>query len=136
MWVGIALLLLMMWTTAPLGDVVGGLQTPRVYWHFTAVALAFALMIVGALRGAGFAVQAVLESRALGFVGRISYSLYLWHYPVLELTQRAWPSGPDGAGLVWWLVRIAAVIAIAWASYHWVERPFLQRRRSGAVAPT
>ena len=56
-------------------------------------------------------------------VGLISYSLYLWHWPVLILS-RAW-GGPLPAP-VW----LAVALVLSWASWRWVERPF---RRPGAV---
>ncbi|MCC7319961.1 MAG: acyltransferase [Rubellimicrobium sp.] len=54
------------------------------------------------------------------FVGLISYSLYLWHWPVLVLSGywRGGYSGPlEGAG---WLALAVALAVLAWAL---VERP-------------
>lgn len=54
------------------------------------------------------------------WVGKISYSLYLWHWPVFVLCR--WTVGLDS-----WVTRVAAVavtFALAWASYAWVENPF------------
>jgi hypothetical protein len=54
------------------------------------------------------------------WVGKISYSLYLWHWPVFVLCR--WTVGLDS-----WVARVAAVgatFALAWASYSWVENPF------------
>ncbi|MFC0575576.1 acyltransferase family protein [Paraburkholderia solisilvae] len=61
----------------------------------------------------------VLASRGVVFIGRISYSLYLWHWPVIVLLR--WTTGIDTA-----LEKtVAAVLtfALASASYYFVENP-------------
>ena len=66
---------------------------------------------------------------ALVWIGKRSYSLYLWHWPVYVLLR--WTSGIDQ-----WLTQLVAVIAtfgLATASYRWIELPIrhhpaLQRR--------
>ncbi len=82
------------------------------------------LLYAGMVRGGLLA--RMLGSAPLAFVGRISYSLYLWHLPLLvaarihldrELTANET------------LLAIAAAAAIAWFSYVFVETPF---RRAGA----
>jgi peptidoglycan/LPS O-acetylase OafA/YrhL len=126
-WAGVALLLVLMWTTAPLGDVVARLHVPRVYWHFSAVGIAFSLLLLGVVLGAGPVLQSAVESSVLGFLGRISYSLYLWHYPVLEaLRALDAPIHIGNATITWWLLAPALIVAVSWASYHWIERPFLR----------
>jgi peptidoglycan/LPS O-acetylase OafA/YrhL len=62
-----------------------------------------------------------LSVRPLVYLGRISYSLYLWHLIALELAWRGLDA-PTGVGLVMGL-------AAAAASYHFVEMPFLRRKR-------
>jgi len=59
------------------------------------------------------------------YVGNISYSLYLWHWPIFVMLR--WTVGLDGT----WII-IAAVISaflIAIASYHFVEQPIRDLRR-------
>jgi peptidoglycan/LPS O-acetylase OafA/YrhL len=60
-------------------------------------------------------------------VGAVSFSLYLWHYPVLyhglrlfDLAKPGTPALAVAAGLV---VLVAVSGALAALSYRWVERP-------------
>ncbi len=87
----------------------------------TAVAIA-AVAYPGSSLGAG-----PLGSRALGWVGTRSYSIYLWHWPVYMLTrpQLDLPLAP----LPIFALRLAVTGALAELSYRWVEAPI----RGGAL---
>ena len=69
----------------------------------------------------------VLAVRPLRWLGTRSYSVYLWHWPVIVLT------GAQGAfplyGLSQLVIRLGATAGLAEASYRWVERPW----RTGAA---
>ena len=60
--------------------------------------------------------------RPLTWIGQRSYSIYLWHWPVLELTR----PGIDVPlhGPVLFALQLAATIALADLSYRYVEQPF------------
>ncbi len=66
----------------------------------------------------------LLALSPLVWLGRISYGLYLWHWPVIVYLnpQR---TGIDGAGLD--LLRVAVTILLAAASYYLVEMPIRRR---------
>jgi peptidoglycan/LPS O-acetylase OafA/YrhL len=68
-----------------------------------------------------------LSWRPLVMLGTISYSLYLWHYPIFWTIERRDPAWPGPVRLVF---GIALAVAASTASYVLVERRFL--RRSGA----
>ncbi len=73
----------------------------------------------------------LLSVRPLVFIGLVSYSWYLWHWPLLSFARIAslWPLGRN-AGLI-----IAGLsFALAVASYYGVERTF--RRRISPNGPT
>jgi peptidoglycan/LPS O-acetylase OafA/YrhL len=60
----------------------------------------------------------------LVFIGRLSYSLYLWHYPVDHLIRRT------ALDKIWQLpADIALSFLLAFLSYNYVERPFLRLKR-------
>lgn len=93
------------------------------------VPVAGALGLLGLLHGRARAspVRAALEQPALRFVGRISYSLYLWHWPVFVVFR--WTLGLDSAGGK--ASALLAACALATASYRFIETPL---RRGGAAA--
>jgi peptidoglycan/LPS O-acetylase OafA/YrhL len=66
------------------------------------------------------AVTRLLASRPLAWVGDRSYSLYLWHWPVLMLGVAL--GARDSSLAVVWL--IIASMFLAAVSYRWVELPF------------
>lgn len=88
-------------------------------WALPAVAGTVAI-VAAVSRGAGGVVVRVLSTRAMVAIGLMSYSLYLWHWPVYVLLR--WTIGLDSpleAG-----VAVALTAALAFASYRLVERPF------------
>jgi peptidoglycan/LPS O-acetylase OafA/YrhL len=68
----------------------------------------------------GGMVRKLLEQRAVVGIGRLSYSLYLWHWPVFVIFL--WTVGLDSAPLR--LCALVLVFGLAAASYAFVERPF------------
>jgi peptidoglycan/LPS O-acetylase OafA/YrhL len=79
----------------------------------------------------GFAQPVTLPSRVLSlgpfrFLGRISYSLYLWHWPILVF-------GIAILGASWAPVLALAAIPVAAASQRWIEEPFRRGRFIGVM---
>ncbi len=69
----------------------------------------------------------LLASRPLVGLGLISYSLYLWHQPLLAFLRiRRGESELDALAITAFLL---LSLALAAASYRWVERPFRSRSR-------
>ncbi len=70
-------------------------------------------------------VSRALSLGVLGYIGRISYGLYLYHFPMFQMIEGQ-HTGLSGAGLL--AVRLAATGAAAVASYHLIEMPVRNRR--------
>ena len=67
-----------------------------------------------------------LENPLLRFFGRISYGLYLWHWPMLEAVRESFSKWP------FWLVSAVSAVAsfaICLLSYHFIEQPCLRVKK-------
>jgi len=104
---------------------------------FLLAALSTALILLSVVCAQGSVLARGLSVAPVRYVGRISYGMYLWHWPLFLYI--------DGArtGLTGWSlfgVRAVATVAVATASFYVVERPirqgrFLRGRRPWLVAP-
>ncbi|WP_110241758.1 acyltransferase family protein [Nocardioides gilvus] len=75
---------------------------------------------------AGESGQPALASRLLGLrpatvLGDWSFSIYLWHWPVIVLAAAWWGEALTAAAK---LALLALTLLLSWASYRWVENPF------------
>jgi peptidoglycan/LPS O-acetylase OafA/YrhL len=73
-----------------------------------------------------------LDWRPLAAIGIASYSLYVWHNPLIEAV--VWSDWfPDRAWVVMPIIPPLCV-AVALVSYRWIEEPFLRLRRRWSPA--
>ena len=91
---------------------------------FMLVAMATAAVILLVMVRPGALATRVLALSALGYIGRISYGLYLYHYPLFQMIDGP-HTGLSGPGLL--TARLAATFAAAVVSYHLVEMPVRNR---------
>jgi len=68
----------------------------------------------------------LLSLRPLVFIGKVSYSWYLWHWPLLALVRILYDGTPTVAAS---LLTVAAALAVAALSYYWIEQPFRRSTR-------
>jgi len=64
----------------------------------------------------------LLRNRHLCWVGDCSYSVYLWHWPLLIFASLVSPL--HGVALT--VLMVGLSLLLGWLSYRWVERPFKQ----------
>lgn len=70
-------------------------------------------------------VSNILSLKPLVFIGLISYSLYLWHWPILALQKYL---SLDHTQPWIQLLLLASAFVIAWISWRFIEQPFRDRR--------
>ena len=63
----------------------------------------------------------LLSFKPVVFIGKMSYSLYLWHFPILVLTTPVSEIG--NPNIIFVILRIILTFALATASYVFVETP-------------
>ncbi|WP_116244303.1 acyltransferase family protein [Nocardiopsis sp. FIRDI 009] len=71
------------------------------------------------------AASALLSTAPARFVGDVSYSLYLWHWPLIVLTLAV--TGRDRLGALDVVVVAALSLLLAWGTKVWVEDPVRDR---------
>jgi peptidoglycan/LPS O-acetylase OafA/YrhL len=91
---------------------------------FLVEGVAVAALIAAATRPYSPIVGPVLSIAPLRAVGRISYGVYLWHWPVYVYLTPA-RTGFDDAQLL--AVRLAVTFGLALVSYHLIEQPIRHR---------
>ena len=111
---GMGGLVLILWSIFVLDDTI---PVPSLYTGVPV--LGTALVLVFAVAGSPAA--RLLSSGPMVGIGLISYSLYLWHQPVLALGRMGAAAGLDRtitSGL------LVITLGLAWFSWRFVERPF------------
>jgi hypothetical protein len=71
----------------------------------------------------------VLSLKPLVFVGRVSYSWYLWHWPLLAVLRTI---RGEATPLGWGLAVVTVAFGLAVLSFYFVERPFRSSRLGAA----
>lgn len=77
------------------------------------------------------AINKLLHSKIALFIGKISYSIYLWHVPIIILVQ--WILFRNGHIQTWQdcliytsIATIPLTILVSSLSYRWIEEPFIR----------
>ena len=102
-------------------------------WHIAESGLWAAVTLLFSL--VPFRLRPLLANRATAAIGLVSYSLYLWHYPVLHFLlgglRHASPrvaSGDAFADFSAVVLVFGVCLALSALTYRFIERPFLVRK--------
>jgi len=132
---GIGLIVAMAYIAAARDDFILRLDVPYLFVHHSITALAFGMIVLGAAGPSRIGTW-LFANRPMTFLGIVSYSLYLWHYPILQVAQFA--GATNGAHAPAWIMVLGIVVPVivlaAWLSYRYVELPFLRAAPRGLAA--
>jgi SGNH domain (fused to AT3 domains) len=100
-------------------------------------AIAVAALVASVVQPERTPWQRVLSLAPIVWLGRISYGIYLWHWPVIVILSPD-RTGIDGAQLT--VLRVAITLGLSTASYYLIELPvrerrFFRRRLALALSP-
>jgi peptidoglycan/LPS O-acetylase OafA/YrhL len=111
----------------------------RATWRYSVQGAALFVLVLNlyALRSVRFAID-LLEVKPLRWIGRLSYSLYLWHWPIIWIAQKVTGVNPDIDERL--SIPVMAVVVVfsfgfAMASYYGVERPLFGLRKKFGGTP-
>jgi peptidoglycan/LPS O-acetylase OafA/YrhL len=124
-------------TIVVLAGGLGGLLLHEAHPWFLGTSMAIAsgglllMLVEPAARGTSSALVRFASIPALEYVGRISLSVYLWHYPMIVLASRFDLVGGDSLVTMVWAPVLVSAAALAFGSvtYAFVERPAMEGRR-------
>ena len=99
---------------------VGTTPGPGTTWRIPLAVLGAAALVAAGTGGVARGTHRLLAARPMTWLGDRSYSLYLWHWPVLVL------GAPHGTPVL-----LALALGLTVVSYHLVEQPFRHGRLVG-----
>lgn len=117
-WLGLAMIL---WACATFSESA----TPFPGWRAGIPALGAAMVILGGEHAERGWCTRLLSLRPMVLVGLLSYSLYLWHWPLLVIARldTLGEIGPWGTAAI-----CALAFVLAWLTYRYVENPIRHRQ--------
>jgi peptidoglycan/LPS O-acetylase OafA/YrhL len=85
--------------------------------------VAGAVLVITANPAAGNPLATPLTNPVAQYIGKTSFSLYLWHFPVIIFAEAIFGRGP-----VTTFGALVATALVSAASYRWIERPAIKSR--------
>jgi peptidoglycan/LPS O-acetylase OafA/YrhL len=116
-----------------IGAVVFGSATAPLLVVTSVASIGSALLIASSERGPSIAGK-LLSLRPFVFIGLISYSLYLWHWPLIVFQRTDGLLVADASSTATELVLIVVSIGVACLSWKFVELPFRSKAKDSSKA--
>ena len=106
-------------------SVIMSLKNPQMYyWGFCAIEILTATLLLHLLINKNSVIHKLLSMRWIVWVGSISYSLYLWHYPIYRTMQQLNYSVIE-------VITYGTIVTliISACSFYMLEKPILKIKR-------
>lgn len=97
-----------------------------LYLGGMAVFSAASVLLIAAAANPSTVVGRLFSFKPLRFIGKISYGVYLWQYPIIIITNAMFPSNRLNAVLC--ISQVAATFLMAVISYYLIEKPIRQKK--------
>jgi peptidoglycan/LPS O-acetylase OafA/YrhL len=104
-------------------------QSSNYFYSLTFIAGGIAVMLLAVLASPNTRLTSALSFAPLAWCGRVSYGLYLWHYPVARAVE---PLGLPRIPA--FLLGVGLTFTITTFSFYFLEKPFLRLKRRFASA--
>ena len=114
----------------------GGQDADAFQWGIPLASVLSVLLIGGTVQTDSW-MQSQFVFRPLALIGRYSYGLYLWHWPVWLIVSATLPRLLPGTDAGPWVLPVTLVIAVAAAAVSWIliERPVVRGGISSIIVP-
>jgi len=97
----------------------------KINFIYGAVSFVTAILILHLVGSEAGRLNWILSRPWLVYVGKISYGLYLWHYPIFRLTQlKEFPRATELA------IEMSLTLLMTLVSFHLLERPLLRYKNA------
>ena len=106
------------------------------YGGFTLAAAATGIVLLALLQGRPRFLMRIFESRPLTMLGRISYGLYLWHYPIFRVIVPRYLLPASASPALEITLDCGVSLAVATCSFLLIEQPFLRLKRRWETRPS
>lgn len=102
------------------------IRSDMIFPGWVALIPCFGAAMVIHADGHSWVARRLLAKRPMVFIGRLSYSLYLWHWPVLVALRMRLLTADLPLAIA--IIGVASTFLLAWLSWRFIERPFRNRQ--------
>jgi peptidoglycan/LPS O-acetylase OafA/YrhL len=110
----------------------------EVYWQggwllriwSSTLAMSLAGFVLAICLGAGGFLAKLCSSNTMVWLGELSFGIYLWHFPVMQLLNALYPqlALSEGGSVLALAITMSLTLGLAALSYYKLERPLMEAR--------